>query len=259
MINGLFKMTQLGVWMLFLGLLLGCHPVIADDSWHFRLSPYIWFAGLKGDVGTIPSLPAAPVDISASDALQDTEASFMILLDARKRRHGVFADLLYSDVQSDEELVPQPIGLKMKSTSKTTIVTLAYQYELYGRDRTVVDLLAGVRYWDIDSELRFKGGLGILAGRKITNDESWFDPILGLKGRAPIGNSQFYLAGGAAVGGFGVGSDHFYEISANVGYQWSKSIGTALGYRMFDVDYRDDGYVYDVKQQGLQVGLTWNF
>ena len=32
----------------------------------------------------------------------------MILLDARKQRHGVFADLLYSDVQSDEELVPQP-------------------------------------------------------------------------------------------------------------------------------------------------------
>ena len=65
--------------------------------------------------------------------------------------------------------------------------------------------------------------------------------------------------GGAGLGGFGVGSDLFYEISANVGYQWNKSIGTALGYRMFDVDYEDDGYVYDVKQQGWQVGLRWAF
>jgi hypothetical protein len=32
-----------------------------------------------------------------------------------------------------------------------------------------------------------------------------------------------------------------------------------LGYRMFDVDYEDDGYVYDVRQQGWQVGLTWAF
>lgn len=245
--------------LLFGGLLINAAPVFSEEDWSFRLSPYIWFAGLKGDVGTIPPLPSAPVDISASDALSDTEASFMILLDAKKQRHGFFADLLYSDVQSDEELVPQPIGLDMKSTTKTTIFTLAYQYELYKQDQAAVDLLAGVRYWDIDSELKFKGGLGILAGRKIKNDESWFDPALGLKGRAPLGSSQFYVEGGAGVGGFGVGSDLFYELSANIGYQWSKSIGTALGYRMFDVDYEDDGYVYDVKQQGWQIGLTWAF
>jgi len=28
---------------------------------------------------------------------------------------------------------------------------------------------------------------------------------------------------------------------------------------MFDVDYENDGYVYDVKQQGWQVVLTWSF
>jgi len=65
-----------------------------------------------------------------------------------------------------------------------------------------------------------------------------------------MGSSQFYVEGCAGLGGFGVGSDLFYEINANVGYQWNKSIGTALGYRMFDVDYEDDGYVYDVRQQG---------
>ncbi len=55
------------------------------------------------------------------------------------------------------------------------------------------------------------------------------------------------------------GADHFYELSLNVGYQWSDAIGTALGYRMFDVDYEDDGFVYDVRQQGWQLGLTWAF
>ena len=247
------------VLLFFMVLLLGGSHVLANDSWQFRLSPYLWFAGLKGDVGTIPPLPTAPVDISASEAIEDTEASLMLILDAKKGRHGFFTDLIYTDVQSDEELVPQPIGLMMKSTSRTTIFSLAYQYELFGQDQTVVDLLAGVRYWALDSELKFKGGLGVLAGKKLSNDESWFDPALGIKGRVPLGSSQFYVEGGAGVGGFGVGSDLFYEINANIGYQWSKSIGTALGYRMFDVDYEDDGYVYDVKQQGWQVGLTWAF
>ena len=252
-------MIRQGILLLLFGLLIGANTVLADEGWNFRLSPYLWFAGLKGDVGTIPSLPTAPVDISATDALEDTEASLMLILDAKKGRHGFFTDLIYTDVQSDEELVPQPIGLMMKSTSRTTIFSLAYQYELYGQDQTVVDLLAGGRYWAIDSELKFKGGLGLLAGKKLSNDESWFDPALGIKGRAPLGSSQFYVEGGAGLGGFGVGSDLFYEINANVGYQWNKSIGTALGYRMFDVDYEDDGYVYDVRQQGWQVGLTWAF
>ncbi|HBE92637.1 MAG TPA: hypothetical protein DDW55_08955, partial [Gammaproteobacteria bacterium] len=66
----------------------------------------------------------------------------MLILDARKGRHGFFTDLIYTDVQSEEELIPAPIGLNMKSTTKTTIFTLAYQYELYGQDQTVVDLLA---------------------------------------------------------------------------------------------------------------------
>jgi hypothetical protein len=136
-------MIRQGILLLLFGLLIGANTVLADEGWNFRLSPYLWFAGLKGDVGTIPSLPTAPVDISATDALEDTEASLMLILDAKKGRHGFFTDLIYTDVQSDEELVPQPIGLMMKSTSKTTIFSLAYQYELYGQDQTVVDLLAG--------------------------------------------------------------------------------------------------------------------
>ena len=240
------------------GILLST-PVLAEDNWQFRLTPYIWFAGIKGDVGTIPPLPTTPIDVSASDAVKDTEASFMVMLDAKKQRHGVLVDLLYTDVQSDTTLVPAPINLKMKSISKTTIATVAYQYEVYNRDQTVVDVLAGLRYWKTDSELRFSGGLGILAGRRIRNTESWVDPGIGVKARAALLDSSFYFEGGAGIGGFGIGSDLFYDINANVGYQWTKSLGTTFGYRMFDVDYDKSGYVYDVKQQGWQVGLMWAF
>jgi hypothetical protein len=234
-------------------------PVLAEEDWRFRVSPYVWFAGLKGDVATIPPLPAAPVDVSPSDALDDTQASLMVIFDAKKGRHGAYLDLLYTDVESDDELVPQPINLVLRSRTKSTVFTLAYQYEIYSQDGAVVDLLAGARYSKVDSELRFRGGLGLLAGRSISNDESWVDPVVGVKARAPLGDSRFYVSGGGAVGGFGVGADHFYELTLNVGYQWSDAIGTALGYRMFDVDYEDDGFVYDVRQQGWQLGLTWAF
>ena len=243
-----------------LALLLGyAIPVQAADEWQFRLTPYLWFAGLKGDVATIPGLPAAPIDLSPSDALNDTEASLMFVFDASKGQHGVFFDFLYSDVQSKEELIPQPIGLSLKSVSKTTLVTLAYQYTAYSADNAALDLLVGGRYWDVDTELRFGGGPPPLGGRKVSHAESWIDPALGIKGRMPLGDSKFYLEGGAGIGGFGVGSDLFYEFNGAVGYQWSTSIGTTVGYRMFDVDYEDGDFLYDARQQGWQLGLTWAF
>lgn len=241
------------------GLILYAVPALAEDEWRFNLTPYLWFAGLEGDVGVV-GLPSAPVDISASDALDDTETSLMVLMSAKKGRHGVFADFFYADVRSEEELVPDPVNLFAKTTTKTTIFTLAYQYELYNTGGTVLDLLAGARYWDVDGELRFSGGLGgPLAGQKVSDDDSWVDPLIGFKGRVPLGDSRFYLAGGAGVGGFGVGSDSFYEINANLGYQWNESIGTAVGYRMYDVDYDEDSFVYNVRQEGWQVGLSWSF
>jgi len=230
----------------------------ADDAWHFRLSPYAWIAGLEGDVASIPGLPTVPIDVSPSDALDDTEVSFMIMLDAKKGRHGLFSDFLYSDVRSDEELLPAPISLTLKSKSETTIFTLAYQYQAYAQDGFILDLLAGARHWNVDTELRFSGGLGLLSGKEISHSESWIDPVIGIKGRAPFGNTPFYAEGGAGIGGFGIGADLVYEINAVVGYQWSPTIGTMIGYRMFDVDY-DDGFIYDVRQDGWQVGLTWAF
>lgn len=237
----------------------GVHDAVAQDAWQYRLTPYGWLAGLKGDVGTIPGQPPAAVDVSPSDALKDLRAGGMLMLDAKRQRHGYLLDLMYTDVRSEEQLLPPPIDLALKSISKTTIASLAYQYELLRQDQTVVDLFAGLRYWKIDTDLRFGGGLGILAGRGLRTKESWVDPGIGIKAHAPIGGTPFYMEGGVAIGGFGVGSDRFYEINANVGYQWTKTFGTTVGYRMFDVDYNNDGFVYDVRQQGWQFGLTWSF
>lgn len=242
-----------------LAALFASTPTLAEEPWQFRLSPYAWLAGAKGNVGTVAGQPTVPIDVSPWDAAKDVDGAVMLMLDARKGRHGFLADLLYARVEPEFELLPPPIDLGLTATAETTMATLAYQYQLYREEGTVVDLLAGLRYWRMDTELRFSGGLGFLAGRSIRNRESWLDPAVGIKGRLPLGNSRFYFEGGAGIGGFNVGSDLFYEVNANVGYQWNRSLGTTIGYRMFDVDYENDGYVYDVRQQGWQLGLTWSF
>ena len=233
-------------------------PVVEDSGWDFRLSPYIWFAGLEGDVASIPGLAAMPIDVSASDALEDTEASLMLMFEAKKNGKGFFMDVFYSDVQSEETLIESnDRRLVLNSTTKTTMVSGAYLHEVYNKEQNVVDVFAGLRYWNIDSHLSLSGGLGLLPPGD--HKESWVDPLIGIKGRTTLGDTKFYVAGGASIGGFGVGSDLFYDLNANLGYQWSKSIGTTVGYRMYDLDYENDGFVYDVRQEGWIIGLTWAF
>jgi hypothetical protein len=231
----------------------------AGDEWQFRITPYLWFAGVKGEASTIPGAPVAPIDVSSSQALEDTEASFMGVFEVKKGKHGGFLDVLYSDVQSDTALIPAPIGLTLRTTSKSTLVTAAYAYELYNRDQGSVDVFGGARYWEVDTQLDFGGGLGLLAGRTIRNKEDWVDPLIGIKASSALGGSKFFVSGILGVGGFGVGSDNFYDASADIGYQWNKTIGTTLGYRVFDVKYEDGTFFYDVRQEGWLLGVSFAF
>jgi len=234
--------------------MLGMPAAVMADDWQFRLTPYLWFAGLEGDVTPVASLPSVPVDVSPSQAVKDTDAGVMVMFDARRGHHGLYLDFIYTDVRSDEDIVPE-LDLSVRTVTKSTMFTAAYEYQVLAAERGGVDALLGARYWEVDSKLSLSGPLG-LSGQ---NKEDWIDPFVGAKGWTMFGASSFYFAGGAAIGGLGAGSDLFYEINANVGYRWTNSIGTSIGYRYFNVDYDHSSFKYDVEQQGWQVGLTWMF
>lgn len=231
----------------------------AADEWEYRITPYIWFAGVEGDASTIPGAPVAPIDVSPSDAISDTKTSFMGVFEMKKGKHGGFIDTLYSDVQSDTVLVPSPINLTLKTTSKNTLVSAGYEYELYKNEQAFADAFVGARYWKVDTKLEFGGGLGALAGQSIRNSESWVDPLIGIKGQTALGQSKFFAYGILGVGGFGVGSEHFYDASVHLGYQWTKLIGTTIGYRRYDVKYEHDSFFYDITQQGWLLGVSFAF
>jgi len=240
--------------LLVLAALLAAPATAPAADWEFTLAPYLWFAGLEGDVATIPGVPPAPIDVSPSQALEDTEAALMLMFEARSGRHGMFADFIYTDVRSKEEVFPN-LGISLRSTSKSTVFSGAYQYRLVESDAGNLDFMGGLRYWEVDSFLAFTGPLQV-SGH---NTEDWVDPLIGLKGRYGIGGSKFYTSFGAVIGGFDVGSKLFYDLNLNFGYQWNDAIGTVVGYRMFDVDYDHKGFLWDVQQAGFGLGLTWRF
>jgi hypothetical protein len=85
------------------------------------------------------------------------------------------------------------------------------------------------------------------------------DPIIGLKGLAPLGESQFFVSGALLLGGFGMGSDFMWDGQINLGYQWGPTFSTTIGYRYLEVDYDEGDFLYDVSQDGPSLGLSWRF
>ena len=231
--------------------------VIADDDWKFRLSPYIWFAGFEGEVGPLKGVPSSDVDISASDALSDTDSSFMLILDAKKGLNGIYTDIFYSDITSTEK-IDAGTSTKVRSSTETTMITVAYAYSVLQDNAMNVDLMAGARWWQIDADIKIKSQVPEL-NLSGDNTESWFDPFIGVKGKFPITDSNFYISGGGGYGGFDINAKSFYDISANLGYRWTDKIDTVVGYRQFDLDYDQNDFKYDAKQSGWQIGLTWAF
>jgi hypothetical protein len=169
-------------------------------------------------------------------------------------------DIVYNDIEMED---PAPLGIfysAVNSRTKSWMVSAAGLYRLVERQNQFLDVIGGVRYWSVDLELKLKGPLfPSLSERSTSNTEDWVDPLVGLKGLTPIGESKFFVSGFFLIGGFGVGSDFMWDANINLGYQWTKGFSTTLGYRYLDVDYDDDGFLSDVAQSGLTLGLSWRF
>jgi hypothetical protein len=241
--------------------LIFCLSAHADggtrEKWEFHLAPCAWLAGQKGTVATLPGLPVADIDIDFyDDVLGNINGALMLVGEARKGRYGMVIDVAYTDIE-DEESTPGPFFSSIKSRIKSWIVSAAGLYRLVENQRAFLDVIGGIRYWSVDSELTLRGGL--IGGREVSNKEDWVDPLIGLKGLLPIGESKFFVSGAFVLGGFGVESDLMWDANINFGYQWTKGFSTTLGYRYLDVDYEKDDFLYDVAQSGLVVGLSWRF
>ncbi len=106
----------------------------------------------------------------------------------------------------------------------------------------------------LDNELNFNGGL--LDGRSFDDSETWVDAVVGLKGRFNL-SEEFYLTGWGMIGGGG--SDFMWDVMGGIGYSFSDSFSTVAGYRALGVDYSNDGFVYDVVQDGPILGFVFRF
>lgn len=235
----------------------------AAGGWTFAASAYLWGAGIDGESGVF-GLPPQDVDLSFSDILKDLDFAFMGLAEARNGPFVLGLDVTYSKVGSEvdnprQEAAERVID-KINVDTASWMVTGYGGYSILDTDELRVDLIGGARFWSVntDFEVDTVKPANPLDGRTVDDGASWVDPLAGVKLRLDLA-PDVYVASWGMVGGFGVGSDMMWDVMAGAGYSFTEHFDVFAGYRAVSVDYSDDGFVYDMVQQGPVMAGVFRF
>jgi len=232
------------------GLALAAAPAQAQDApgeWRFRIAPYVLAPVINGDV--VVHGAEAEADLGPGDVFSNLNLGFQGLIEARTDSWGVSLDVIFMDVDAtdDDRLI------------EMDVTQAAYTATAVVRATPNLDLYAGARYNDLGADLDFEGPLNLPT---LEQDQSWTDPLVGLRYSAPLGESWNFQVS-ADIGGFGLGSDIAINVWPMVGYEISRSAQLAFGYRAIYTDYdKGEGanrFAYDVLTHGPVVGVALDF
>ena len=223
------------------------------DKWQFQFSPYFWLAGLHGTGGL--GNRTAQVDESFSDVFDALNFAFMGTFEARKGKFISLTDLEYVSV-SDEKATPGPLFSTVDAGFKTFIFDQEVGYRLLENPEkgASLDVLGGARVWHVSTDFEF--GAGILPATRIQASKNWVDAVGGLRGKMALSQKMF-LTGKFDLGGGG--SQFTWQVFAGGGYNINPKIALIFGYRVLDVDYDKNNFIYDMNQRGPILGVGFKF
>ena len=234
-------------------------PVPTRSGWTFEASPYAFAPSMKGDVGVFGA-PAVDVDLSFKDIFNaldwgDFPTVVMLKGELRNDRVGIFFYLLHMSLEG-AGATPGPLFSSAQLNVSLWSGTALGFYRVAEDGVSHLDALAGLRVWSLDADLAF--GAGISPGIGLQDDQTWVDPVVGLKGKYGLGD-DFFIEGWGLIGGFGVSSKFMWDVWGALGYQVNDWFSASAGWRHIGVDYSEGAFVFDTDFDGPMIDLTVSF
>lgn len=221
-----------------------------------ELTPYVWFAGIEGDV-TVNG-QTADFDKSASDLFDALDVGGSLLGIVQYNRFLVWGQVDYFSLSTDElDVQDRPAGGSLDSKMTLGEVAVGYQVDGWMEGQTF-DLLVGARFLHMDNELEVYGA----GTRSKTNDLA--DPIFVVRPSILIFPSKIQglrFNPTLAIGGGG-DSDLVYEMQPQIQYDFNDRISARFGYRRVGYKFKGDNNEdneLNVALAGLILGVGVKF
>lgn len=243
----------------------------APGPWRYSASVYGYFPSVGGTT-SFPTNGGGSVGIDY-DVLDKLKGFFMGSFEAHNGRWGVYTDYMYlrlgDERQNSRNFTIGGTGIGVNTTANLdteltgTIWSLAGLYRLRSEPGLTVDALGGVRMFKAKPSLSYSitGDIGNLPpldrSGSVTNSETNWDAIVGVKGRYALGSTQrwslpFYLDIGTGE------SSMTWQAAAGVSYGFSWGELTAM-WRYLGYDMKSGKKLQDINFNGPMVGATWRF
>ena len=271
------RMPWITATVLVTVMLLACATLVnaaegkPDDGWHFAITPYVWLPSISGSMKLEPppGFESGKLDYGPGDYLENLDFAGFLDIQVQKGRWTLLADIMYTDFSDSDTaqfpgVLPRSSGWSVEADwdLQAFILEFAGAYSVFRNEYSNFNLLAGVRYAEIDGKvnLDIAGPLpGGVLSRTFSREESYFDPIIGFKGKFELGK-KWYLPYYFDIGGFGVDSDLTLHAFAGIGYQFVDWFSMVLGYRYLYYDFGDDSeLVENLNLYGATLGFNFTF
>lgn len=231
------------VVLTYLSLLVLPISAVAED-WQWKITPYLWAAGIDGETAIGPL--SADVSIDFKDIVNVLSGGALLRVEAQTEQHGFFGDLVYLSLEEDQ--ARDTIGGTLGFELDNLIVEGAYYYrwtEKYG-------LELGLRYWDFETTLQ----PALLP--KVTGSRDWTDGFIGVRIDSAINEKWSWLLRGNVGSG---GADMAVGVELDLRRKFANDNELTFGFRALDVDYSDkSGAVpidLDMSFAGLTIGYAF--
>lgn len=237
--------------------------------WALQVTPYVWAAGLKGDISPFRRAPTIPVEKSFGDIVDDLNFGGFTNVWARYDRFVFSGDVMYTSTTDAESFGsiphlpgwpgPYPSSADVDVDTKQFTSTLMGGYRVLDIPDTTLDILGGLRIWHVSNRVTV-GGLVNNTYVSASHKESfgWVDPVIGARlFHGLTDRLSFQMQ--ADIGGFDVGSKFTYQALATFNYTVTEHLSVSAGYKALSVDYSHDGHVFDTTLHGPVLGMTYRF
>lgn len=187
-------------------------PVVTDE-FRYSLTPYLWFSSVNG-VLDYKNTPVADTSLNANKILSNLAVGGMFEGEIHYNNWGVMGNAIYAKLSnggSKSYLRDNAVTVDSKSDAWLGIYTAAGTYTAYASKSIYLDVLAGARFFNMNTKVQLDSSVNRLAYNHDTtlySSTSATDAIAGVKGRVRLGESKFYVpyyvdaGGGSAIAKF---------------------------------------------------------
>jgi hypothetical protein len=230
-------------------------PQVSDQV-RYSLTPYLWLVNVGGDLN-YKDRTLVDQKVSTSQLLSSFQYGGMLEGEIHKGNWGFAANLLYASVQNASSRIRDTVDLGSTTTAQLGIYNLAATYTIFNSKQAYIDAMAGVRILSMDGKIDVNA-VGTPAGTTFKTNSTVTNPIIGIKGRYRLGESDYFVPFYADVGGGVDGTQVTTQGILGVGkaFDWGD-----LMLVFNDVYYqtKNNGTTANLNFYGAAVGVTFKF